>query len=128
MRRRAVLRLAGALIAALAASAPSAAAADLWTETGRSLTSVNYWQGITFDAATRTFHFDGPAQGLWRTDAQLTRLAGRSTGIPSTVTSAEGWNHLGDLTRPILSASANSRRFTHSQTSPIAVRWGITIS
>jgi hypothetical protein len=98
MRRRAVLRLAGVLIAALAASAPSAAAADLWTETGRSLTSVNYWQGITFDAATRTFNFDGPAQGLWRTDAQLTRLAGRSTGIPSAVTSTEGWNHLGDLT------------------------------
>jgi hypothetical protein len=98
MRRRAVLRLAGVLIAALAASAPSAAAADLWTETGRSLTSVNYWQGITFDAATRTFNFDGPAQGLWRTDAQLRRLAGRSTGIPSAVTSTEGWNHLGDLT------------------------------
>jgi hypothetical protein len=98
MRRRALLRLAGVLIAALAASAPSAAAADLWTETGRSLTSVNYWQGVTFDAATRTFNFDGPAQGLWRTDAQLTRLAGRSTGIPSTVTSTQGWNHLGDLT------------------------------
>jgi hypothetical protein len=98
MRRRAVLRLAAVLIAALGASAPSAAAADLWTETGRSLTSVNYWQGITFDAATRTFNFDGPAQGLWRTDAQLTRLAGRSTGIPSAVTSTERWNHLGDLT------------------------------
>jgi hypothetical protein len=97
MRRRALLRLAGVLIAAVAASAPSAAGADLWTETGRSLTSVNYWQGITFDAGTRTFNFDGPAQGLWRTDAQLTRLAGRSTGIPSTVTSTEGWNHLGDL-------------------------------
>ena len=97
MSRRALLRLMGVVTVALTAGVPSAGAADLWTETGRSLTSVNYWQGITFDAATRTFTFDGPAQGLWRTDAQLARLAGRSTGIPSTVTSTEGWNHLGDL-------------------------------
>ena len=97
MRRRALIRLVGVVTAALAASAPSVGAADLWTETGRSLTSVNYWQGIAFDAGTRTFNFDGPAQGLWRTDAMLARLAGRSTGIPSTVTATEGWNHLGDL-------------------------------
>ena len=94
---RALLRMLGVVIVAFSASVPSAGAADLWTETGRSLTSVNYWQGITFDAATRSFNFDGPAQGLWRTDAQLARLAGRSTGIPSTVTGTEGWNHLGDL-------------------------------
>jgi len=98
MSRRELLRVAGVVTVALAAGAPSAGAADLWTETGRSLTSVNYWQGLTFDAGTRTFNFDGPAQGLWRTDAMLGRLAGRSTGIPSTVTSTEGWNHLGDLT------------------------------
>jgi hypothetical protein len=97
MSRRALLRLMGVVTVALTAGVPSAGAADLWTETGPSLTSVNYWQGITFDAAARTFTFDGPAQGLWRTDAQLARLAGRSTGIPSTVTSTEGWNHLGDL-------------------------------
>jgi hypothetical protein len=95
--RRALLRLMGVVTVALTAGVPSAGAADLWTETGRSLTSLNYWQGITFDAATRTFTFDGPGQGLWRTDAQLARLAARSTGIPSTVTSTEGWNHLGDL-------------------------------
>src|SRR5512132_2793832 len=97
MTRRALLRLMGVVTVALTAGVPSAGAADLWTETGRSLTSVNYWQGITFDAATRTFTFDGPAQGLWRTGAQLARLAGRSAGIPTTVTSTEGWNHLGDL-------------------------------
>ena len=97
MSRRALLRVMGVVVVALAAGVPSAGAADLWTETGRSVTSVNYWQGITFDANTRTFTFDGPARGLWRTDAQLVRLAGRSTGIPSTVTNTEGWNHLGDL-------------------------------
>jgi hypothetical protein len=96
--RRALLRMLGVVTVAFSASVPSAGAADLWTETGRSLTSVNYWQGITFDAATRSFNFDGPAQGLWRTNAQLARLAGRSTGIPSTITSTEGWNHVGDLT------------------------------
>jgi hypothetical protein len=97
MTRRSLLCVMGVVAVALTAGAPSAGAADLRTETGRSLTSVNYWQGITFDAATRTFTFDGPAQGLWRTDSQLARLAGRSAGIPSTVTSTEGWNHLGDL-------------------------------
>ncbi|MEN3281474.1 MAG: hypothetical protein V7607_2614 [Solirubrobacteraceae bacterium] len=79
------------------AAMPSAQAASLWNQNGRSITSVNYWQGITFDAMTRTFYFDGPANGIWRTDASLRRLAGRATGIPSDVTVAEGWNHLGDL-------------------------------
>jgi hypothetical protein len=89
--------MAGVASALVFASVPGAAAADLWTETGRSLTSVNYWQGITFDPIARTFNFDGPATGLWRTDANLTRLAAKSAGIPSAVKSAEGWNHLGDL-------------------------------
>jgi hypothetical protein len=97
-RERRARRIAAvAAIASSVVGAPSAWAADLWTETGSSLTSVNYWQGIAFDATGRTFMFDGPAQGLWRTDAGLTRLASRSMGIPSTVTSSEGWNHLGDL-------------------------------
>jgi hypothetical protein len=81
----------------LLVAAPQAAAADLWRETGRSLTSVNYWQGITFDPEARMFNFAGPAQGLWRTDANLRRLAGTSAGIPSTVRSVEGWNHIGDI-------------------------------
>jgi hypothetical protein len=93
--RRRVIVIAAALTAVPAV--PCASAADLWTQTGSSMTSVNYWQGITFDAGSRTFSFDGPAQGLWRTDAGLSRLAGRGAGIPSTVSSTEGWNHLGDL-------------------------------
>lgn len=97
IRARRLAAMAGVASALVLVSAPGAAAADLWTETGKSLTSVNYWQGITFDPAARTFTFDGPATGLWRTDARLSRLAGKSAGIPSAVKSAEGWNHLGDL-------------------------------
>ena len=82
MSRRALLRVMGVVAVALTAGVPSAGAADLWTETGRSLTSVDYWQGITFDAATRTFAFDGPAQGLWRTDARLARLGRSQHGHP----------------------------------------------
>jgi hypothetical protein len=40
---------------------------------------------MTFDATARALMFDGPGQGLWRTDARLARLAGRSMGIPSSV-------------------------------------------
>src|SRR4051812_24890319 len=80
------------------AVASAARAADLWTQTGQSFTSINYWQGIAFDPATRSFFFDGPSEGIWRTDASLNQTAGRSTGIPATVTSTKGWNHLGDLT------------------------------
>jgi hypothetical protein len=96
MRSRRVRRFAGAAGTALAlvvSGAQAAWAADLWTETGQSLTSANYWQGISFDPGTRTFNFAGPAEGLWRTDANLGRLAGRSAGIPSAVKSTEGWNH-----------------------------------
>ena len=90
-------RAAAAAAALMAVAAPSAAGADLWTQTQRALTSVNYWQGIAFDPAARSFYFDGPSEGLWRTNATLARLAGRSQGIPSQVKSTEGWNHLGDL-------------------------------
>jgi len=101
MRLGSVVRRAsvGLLVAVgcLVAVAP-VGAADLWTQTGQSFTSVNYWQGVTFDPGARSFYFDGPAEGIWRTDASLTQTAGRGTGIPTAVTSARGWNHLGDLT------------------------------
>jgi hypothetical protein len=80
------------------AAASAARAADPWTQTGQSFTSINYWQGITFDPSTRSFFFDGPSEGIWRTDASLNQTAGRGTGIPATVTATQGWNHLGDLT------------------------------
>lgn len=94
---RRLVQVVAAAVALTAVAAPTASAADLWTQSGRSLTSINYWQGITFDAVARTFNFDGPAVGLWRTSATLKRLAGRSQGIPAAVTITEGWNHLGDL-------------------------------
>jgi hypothetical protein len=100
MGSRRIRRLAwaaGIACALVGLGAQGAWAADLWTETGQSLGSANYWQGISFDPGARTFNFDGPAQGLWRTDANLGRLAGRSAGIPSAVKSTEGWNHVGDL-------------------------------
>ena len=73
------VRAAGIVLAAMLALAPQAAAADLWTQTGSSITSVNYWQGITFAPASGAFFFDGPATGLWRTDAARWRTAGRSS-------------------------------------------------
>jgi hypothetical protein len=88
----------GLLVAWSLVSVAPAGAADLWTQTGQSFTSVDYWQGITFDPGARSFYFDGPAEGVWRTDASLRQTAGRSTGIPPAVTAAQGWNHLGDLT------------------------------
>jgi hypothetical protein len=100
MGPRAARRLVHAAAVAFAftvGAAPSASAADRWTQTGHSVTSLNYWQGITFDPAARSFNFDGPGEGLWRTSATLQRLAGRSQGIPSQVKSTEGWNHVGDL-------------------------------
>ena len=76
MRR--LVQVVATAVALTAVAAPTASAADLWTQSGRSLTSINYWQGITFDAVARTFNFDGPAVGLWRTSATLKRLAGRA--------------------------------------------------
>jgi hypothetical protein len=83
----------------MAAAAAPALAADpgRWVETGRTTTSVNYWQGITFDAKARNFYFDGVSTGLYRTTASLARTAAVSNVIPSSVKSREGYNHLGDL-------------------------------
>ena len=46
------VRAAGVVLAAMVVLAPQAAAADLWTQTGSSIASVNYWQGITFAPAS----------------------------------------------------------------------------
>jgi len=79
------------------ASVALAADPGRWIETGRKTTSVSYWQGITFDAGARNFYFDGVDTGLYRTTATLTRTGAVSNVIPSSVRSAEGYNHLGDL-------------------------------
>ena len=81
------------------AGVPAALAADpgRWVESGRTTTSVSYWQGITFHASARNFYFDGVSTGLYRTTASLSRTGGVGNVIPSSVKSAEGYNHLGDL-------------------------------
>ncbi len=99
-RRLGALAAACALCTAVAtASVPSALAADpgRWVESGQKTTSVSYWQGITFDASARSFYFDGVSTGLYRTTASLARTGGVGNVIPSSVKSAEGYNHLGDL-------------------------------
>lgn len=85
--------------AVIAPPAPLALAADpgRWVETGRKTTSVSYWQGLTFDAGARRFFFDGVDTGLYRTTDNLVRTAGVGNVIPASVKSAEGYNHLGDL-------------------------------
>jgi hypothetical protein len=88
----------GLAIAALLGVVPSAGAADRWIQTGSTITRVTYWQGIAFDPGSRSYFFDGPGIGLWRTDGSLHQTAGRGTGIPASVRRAVGWNHLGDLT------------------------------
>ena len=86
-------------VALTAATAPLALGADpgRWVETGRKTTSVSYWQGLTFDAGARSFYFDGVDTGLYRTTDSLARTGGVRNVIPSSVKSAEGYNHLGDL-------------------------------
>lgn len=87
----------GAVLAAAHVSAAFAADPGRWVETARKTTSVSYWQGITFDPGARNFYFDGVSTGLYRTTSSLARTAGMGNVIPSTVKSAEGYNHLGDL-------------------------------
>ena len=58
---------------------------------------MSYWQGLTFDAGARSFYFDGIDTGLYRTTDSLIRTGGVGNVIPSSVKSAEGYNHLGDL-------------------------------
>jgi hypothetical protein len=81
------------------AVASSALAADpgRWIETGSKMTSVSYWQGITFDGGAGNFYFDGIDTGLYRTTGALARTGGVGNAIPASVKSAEGYNHLGDL-------------------------------
>ena len=98
LRRRALLALSLTLCAtALAAAGASAADPGRWVETGRSALPIDYFQGVTSDPA-RSFYFDGPFQGLWRTDARLRRTASNPAAIPQEVKTAEGYNHIGDLT------------------------------
>jgi hypothetical protein len=88
--------MAVAIAAAGWLAAPAVAA---WQLIGTSFSSIAYNQGIAFDRAQGNFFFDGVSSttnsGLYRTDTQLTLQAARIAVIPPT---AEGYNHMGDLT------------------------------
>jgi hypothetical protein len=82
------------------AGAPAARAQDpgRWLLTGASSVPIPYWQGLTSDPAKANLYFDGVFRGLWRTTPQLHQTAGVPNAIPAAVTSAEGYNHIGDPT------------------------------
>lgn len=85
-----------ALIAAAAPAAARAADPGRWTMTGSSTMPLYYYQGITSDPA-RDLYFDGVHVGLYRTDSQLNEEARNDDVIPPSVTAAEGYNHIGDI-------------------------------
>ena len=94
-RRSLSLALAAALLFAGAAPA-RAASPGRWTETGRSTVPVNYYQGIASDSERRLF-FDGVFAGLYRTDRSLRERAANDNVFPSSVSSSEHYDHIGDI-------------------------------
>jgi hypothetical protein len=78
--------------------APAARGADpgRWFMTGFSTTKIEYYQGVTSDPQ-RSLYFDGRFVGLYRTTSKLTETARVPNAIPQSVASAEGYNHIGDL-------------------------------
>jgi len=97
--RRAALAVVATGLAVLAC-APAALARDpgRWVLTGASSVPNTYWQGLTSDPAKRNVFFIGVFEGLWRTTPSLRQTAGVPSEIPAAVKSAEGYNHMGDLT------------------------------
>jgi hypothetical protein len=95
MRRAALVAL--LLLAGLAAT-PTAAASDpnRWFFTGVSRIPSEYYQGVTSDEL-RNLYFDGRFVGLYRTTPKLKETARVANEIPSSVASAEGYNHIGDI-------------------------------
>ncbi|HEY7150170.1 MAG TPA: hypothetical protein VH391_00665 [Solirubrobacterales bacterium] len=83
----------------LGAAAPAGAAdPGKWLLTGASSVPNTYWQGLTTDPQESNIFFIGVFQGMWRTNPALHQTAGVSQEIPSSVTSSEGYNHIGDPT------------------------------
>jgi len=83
---------------ALALAAPAQGAdPGRWFMTGFSRTKIEYYQGVTSDSAKRLF-FDGRFVGLYRTTPDLKETVRVANAIPAAVGTAEGYNHIGDLT------------------------------
>ena len=97
-RMRSLLLAAAATVACLAALPAAALAVDpgRWQQTGQTTMPLYYYQGITSDPASN-FFFDGIYFGLYRTDSQLNETGRNDAVIPPTVTAAEGYNHIGDI-------------------------------
>jgi hypothetical protein len=95
---RLVAAAAAALLAALLGAAPAGAATapDRLRLADARAVPLEYFQGLTHDAAGARF-FDGPVVGLYRTDRALRRRAAVGDVIPPAVASAFGFNHVGDI-------------------------------
>jgi hypothetical protein len=78
-------------------SASFAMVALAFSAAGHSSIPLRYYQGTAIDPRGRMY-FDGVFTGLYRADAQLRQQAGFDDVIPPTVTAAEGYNHIGDIT------------------------------
>ena len=94
-----MLRLIATVAVGLLVPVAAASAADpgRWRLTGSSAIPLEYFQGMASDPDRRVF-FDGVFAGLYRTDDRLRERARRETAIPSEVTVARGYNHVGDPT------------------------------
>jgi hypothetical protein len=64
---------------------------------GHSDIPLRYFQGMTSDPHRHLF-FDGIFTGLYRTNMKLHQEAANFSVIPPTVTSSEGYDHIGDIT------------------------------
>lgn len=88
---------AGLAVAALLGAAPAhAAAPDRLRLADARPVPIEYFQGLTHDAAGARF-FDGVVQGLYRTDRGLHETARNPAAIPADVAAAFGFNHIGDV-------------------------------
>jgi hypothetical protein len=96
--RIAVLAATAAFLVLVGAPAARAQDPGRWLLTGASSVPASYWQGLTSDPAKTNLYFDGVFRGLWRTTPKLHQTAGVPNAIPAAVASAEGYNHIGDLT------------------------------
>ena len=67
-----------------------------WAPTGTARIPFDYYQGTAHDTAGDVF-FDGPALGLYRTDARLKEQARNPEAIPPDVAASEDYNHMGDI-------------------------------
>jgi hypothetical protein len=91
------LLVAGLVTALGLASTAAAKDPGKWILTGASSVPNAYFQGLTSNPDDpHEIWFDGPQQGLWRTDLSLHEDAGVAKAIPAAVNKREGYNHIGD--------------------------------